>query len=163
VFTLTEKEATFFGRFLNEILALLARWHSDKAVYDKEVIGNDLPGFRRKWSEKYVLNYDEFRRVSYKWHLKISSAFTLGLASKEYMQIRNSLLVLSRIKETFPVLRKMAFSLRVPLKKLEEDEREDLKMIAMRYSQMLSLQEPNFKTDDEFYLVSYFRVPPPPK
>jgi len=91
--------------------------------------------------------------VSYKWHLKISTSFSACLASKEYMQIRNSLLILSRIKENFPVLRKLANSIRNQLIKLEDDEREDVKMMAMRYAQMLNQLEGTWKNEDDFYTV----------
>jgi len=92
--------------------------------------------------------------VSYKWHLKISTSFSACLSSREYMQIRNSLLILSRIRENFPVLRKLGNSIRNQLIKLEDDEREDVKMMAMRYAQMLNQLEGTWKSEDDFYTVS---------
>lgn len=49
---LTEKEAHCYGRFLNEVLALLARWHGNKEFYEKEAIGEGRPGFLQKWGRK---------------------------------------------------------------------------------------------------------------
>lgn len=47
---LTEKEAHCYGRFLNEVLALLARWHGSKEFYEAEAVGEGRPGFLQKWS-----------------------------------------------------------------------------------------------------------------
>jgi THO complex subunit 2 len=47
---LTEKEAHCYGRFLNEVLALLARWHASRELYEAEAIGEGRPGFLQKWS-----------------------------------------------------------------------------------------------------------------
>ena len=37
---------------------------------------------------------------------------------------------------------------------LEDDEREDVKMMAMRYAQMLNQLEGTWKSEDDFYTVS---------
>jgi hypothetical protein len=36
-----------YGRFLNETLALIARWHSDSEIFQAEC-GSDFPGFRQR-------------------------------------------------------------------------------------------------------------------
>ena len=43
VASLTENEASRFGRFLCGMLSTVMRWHSDPDIYDKEC--GDFPGF----------------------------------------------------------------------------------------------------------------------
>jgi len=50
------------------------------------------------------------------------------------MQIRNSLLILSKIKDHFPVWKKIGLALLEAVSKLENDERDDIKMMAKRFN-----------------------------
>lgn len=49
IFSLTEREAHCFGRFLGELLGQLHAWHANKDVYDAEAIGEGRPGFYQRW------------------------------------------------------------------------------------------------------------------
>lgn len=48
------------------------------------------------------------RHVCHKWHYKITKAMVVCLDSRDYVQIRNSLIVLIRILPHFPVLAKLS-------------------------------------------------------
>jgi Transcription factor/nuclear export subunit protein 2 len=52
------------------------------------------------------------------------------LESTEYMEIRNALIVLTKISSVFPVLRKSGINLEKRVAKIKADEREDLKVLA---------------------------------
>ena len=62
-------------------------------------------------------------------------AFATCLDSKEYMQVRNSIIILTKIESFFPRLRKIGASLEKSIATIvETEEREDLKVMALRYS-----------------------------
>ncbi|XP_043913221.1 THO complex subunit 2-like [Protopterus annectens] len=74
----TENEASRYGRFLCSMLETVTRWHSDRAVYDKEC-GN-YPGFLTilrasgfdGGNKADQLDYENFRHVVHKWHYKLT-------------------------------------------------------------------------------------------
>lgn len=135
VFVCSAKEADNFGRFLSEILRDLGRWHQNKSIYEKEAFGfkRNLPGFAMKLDPhgkpSTFLNYEEFRRILYKWHMNIYQAMTNCLSSSEYMHIRNAISVLRAISLHFPAVNWHGAKLVELLKKLGEDNtREDLQL-----------------------------------
>ena len=48
------------------------------------------------------------RHVCHKWHYKIAKALVVCLESKDFVQIRNSLIVLTKIIQHFPVIQNLA-------------------------------------------------------
>ena len=67
--------------------------HKDANAYEERGKGRGIPGFQMKWSalnrqpssiaETDLLQYEDFRRVYYKWHSKLLKAFEQGLLAKE--------------------------------------------------------------------------------
>lgn len=55
-----------------------------------------------------LVGYENYRHVCHKWHYKITKAMVFCLDSKDYMQIRNALIILMRILPHFPMLVKLA-------------------------------------------------------
>lgn len=114
LFLCSAKEAEHFGRFLNEVLTNLGQWHANKAVYEREAFGTkkDLKGFRIKnYAEKSsdgYMEYEDFRRVLFKWHGNIHRALRTCFNSGEYMHIRNAINVLKAIVQQFPAINFMA-------------------------------------------------------
>ncbi|PIK57786.1 putative THO complex subunit 2 [Apostichopus japonicus] len=96
----SENEASRYGRFLCAMLETVSRWHSDKALYEKEC-GN-YPGFvtvlRASGTEASnkadQLDYENFRHVCHKWQYKLTKAVVACLESQSYTQIRNTLILL---------------------------------------------------------------------
>uniref|UniRef100_A0A182M4N4 THO complex subunit 2 n=1 Tax=Anopheles culicifacies TaxID=139723 RepID=A0A182M4N4_9DIPT len=137
----TENEATRYGRFLCAMLETVMRWHSDEATFNKECA--NYPGFVTKFrvSNQYSeaidhVNYENYRHVCHKWHYKITKAMVFCLDSKDYMQIRNSLIILMRILPHFPVLTKLSQILEKKVEKVREEEknqRQDLFVLASSY------------------------------
>ncbi|MCJ1400063.1 THO complex subunit 2 [Xylographa trunciseda] len=136
-FLCTSKEADNIGRFLNEILKDLSRWHADKALFEKEAYGpkKDLPGFSKKMiDEKTILafwDYEDFRRVLQKWHMNIHNALKACFSGGEYMHIRNAVVILRAIHIQFPVINWMGQAQVATITELSRTEkREDLKIAA---------------------------------
>ena len=50
------------------------------------------------------VDFENYRHVVHKWHHKIAKALVVCLESKDYVQIRNALIVLIRILPFFPVI-----------------------------------------------------------
>jgi len=80
IFLSTEFEAKTYGGFLRELLTHLAKWHKNRALYEKQGRSSDLPGFQKKWgpkssvgkiNEEDLLDYEDFRHALYKWHIKL--------------------------------------------------------------------------------------------
>ena len=46
--------------------------------------------------------------MCHKWHYKIAKALVVCLESKDFVQIRNSLIVLTKIIQFFPVIQNLA-------------------------------------------------------
>ena len=161
LFLCTAKEAENFGRFLNEILKDLAKWHADKAVYEKEAFGTkkDLPGFSKKMTnEKTILlfwDYEEFRRVVYKWHRNLNTALKTCISSGEYMHIRNAINILKAVYQYFPAVNWMGQSQTTSITELSRSEsREDLKIAASSLLGNLRRREKEWLLPQAFQCVS---------
>lgn len=147
LFSLTENEAHNYARFLQEILRDFASLQSDQVNYNREGRGKNLPGFAKKWGvtpndqpvpEENLLTYEEFRHVLYKWHRKMYNAFKQCFESKEYMHIRNAIIVLQSIPQLFPKVMWMGQKLTETITELIANEtREDLKLLATGYQAIL--------------------------
>ncbi|KAI9731768.1 MAG: THO complex subunit 2 [Cirrosporium novae-zelandiae] len=138
MFLCTSKEAENFGRFLNEVLKDLDRWHKDKKIYEREAFGTkkDLPGFARRINQdgtiESFLDYEEFRRLLYKWHRYLNAALKSCLRGGEYMHIRNAIIVLKAVHQYFPAVNFMGKETFQSITDLSKSEsREDLKIAAM--------------------------------
>ena len=166
LFLCTAREAENFGRFLNEVLRDLAKWHADKAVYEKEAFGTkkDLPGFSKKMTnEKTILlfwDYEEFRRVVYKWHRNLNTTLKTCIGSGEYMHIRNAINILKAVYQYFPAVNWMGQSQVASITELSRsDSREDLKIAAMSLLGNLKRREKDWVIPQAFQRVSIAYVP----
>ena len=50
------------------------------------------------------VDYENYRHVCHKWHYKIAKALVVCLESKDFVQIRNALTVLTKILPHFPLI-----------------------------------------------------------
>ncbi|XP_057313993.1 THO complex subunit 2-like [Hydractinia symbiolongicarpus] len=158
VASLTENEASRYGRFLCAMLRMVSRWHGDKKLYDKEC--SRFPGFltilRATNSEKAsYLDYENFRHVCHKWQYKLTKALILGIESKDYTQIRNTLLVLIKILPYYPQVQNLGQALERRIEKIIEDEkdkRHDLQALAIGYNGMLKARKASMVPENQFHL-----------
>lgn len=158
LFLCTAREAENFGRFLNEILRDLSRWHADKSLYEKEAFGTkkDLPGFSKKLNEKTIgsfWDYEAFRRMLHQWHRNLNSALKTCLTSGEYMHIRNSINLLKAVHQYFPAVNWMGQGLVSSISDLSKSEaREDLKIAASSLLGNLKRREKDWVLPQAFHV-----------
>jgi THO complex subunit 2 len=128
IFCCTEGEAVRLGRLLRETIATLEAWRSNKDVYLRECISKR--GMAASFSDTSKrVPFDQFPRLLYKWYLQTTKAFTDCLDSSEYMQVKNALLVLTRINDVYPTLRRSHEDLEKRVNRLRDtEEREDIKV-----------------------------------
>jgi len=158
----TENEATRYGRFLNMMLETVMRWHSRKDIFERECA--NYPGFVTKFRVSNQVSeacdhvaFENYRHVCHKWHYKITKAMVICLDSKDYVQIRNSLIILIKILPHFPVLAKLANIIQRKIEKVCEEEknkRQDLFVLATSYSGQLKAKAPLMTLESDFHQVN---------
>jgi THO complex subunit 2 len=161
IFQCTSKEADNFGRFLNEILRDLTRWHADKGLYEKEAFGTkrDLPGFAinvdAEGKPAAFLDYEDFRRLFYKWHRLLAGSLKNCFNGGEYMHIRNAISVLKAIVQYFPALNWIGRDMLACVNSLSQnDERNDVKTPAASLIGDLNRREKKWMLPQAFMIVS---------
>ncbi|KAK7320119.1 hypothetical protein RJT34_04853 [Clitoria ternatea] len=157
----TEYEAGRLGRFLYETLKIAYYWKSDESIYEREC-GN-MPGFAvyYRYPNSQRVTYGQFIKVHWKWSQRITRLLIQCLESSEYMEIRNSLIMLTKISSVFPVTRKSGINLEKRVAKIKSDEREDLKVLATGVAAALAARKPSWVTDEEFGM-GYLELKPAP-
>ncbi|XP_022776562.1 THO complex subunit 2 isoform X3 [Durio zibethinus] len=157
----TEYEAGRLGRFLYETLKIAYYWKSDESIYEREC-GN-MPGFAvyYRYPNSQRVTYGQFIKVHWKWSQRITRLLIQCLESTEYMEIRNSLIMLTKISSVFPVTRKSGINLEKRVAKIKSDEREDLKVLATGVAAALAARKSSWVTDEEFGM-GYLELKPAP-
>ncbi|KAJ8760884.1 hypothetical protein K2173_021922 [Erythroxylum novogranatense] len=156
----TEYEAGRLGRFLYETLKIAYHWKSDEAIYEREC-GN-MPGFAvyYRYPNSQRVTYGQFIKVHWKWSQRISRLLIQCLESTEYMEIRNALILLTKISGVFPVTKRSGINLEKRVTRIKGDEREDLKVLATGVAAALAARKPSWVTDEEFGM-GYLEIKPP--
>ncbi|XP_017971051.1 PREDICTED: THO complex subunit 2 isoform X3 [Theobroma cacao] len=146
----TEYEAGRLGRFLYETLKIAYYWKADESIYEREC-GN-MPGFAvyYRYPNSQRVTYGQFIKVHWKWSQRITRLLIQCLESTEYMEIRNALIMLTKISSVFPVTRKSGINLEKRVAKIKSDEREDLKVLATGVAAALAARKSSWVTDEEF-------------
>ncbi|KAE9613874.1 putative THO complex, subunitTHOC2, THO complex subunit 2 domain-containing protein [Lupinus albus] len=157
----TEYEAGRLGRFLYETLKIAYYWKRDESIYEREC-GN-MPGFAvyYRYPNSQRVTYGQFIKVHWKWIQRITRLLIQCLESSEYMEIRNALIMLTKISSVFPVTRKSGINLEKRVAKIKTDEREDLKVLATGVAAALASRKPSWVTDEEFGM-GYLELKPAP-
>ncbi|KAL3652904.1 hypothetical protein CASFOL_002585 [Castilleja foliolosa] len=173
----TEYEVGRLGRFLLEMLKTAYHWKSDKSLYEKEC-GN-MPGLAVYYRYpnrqctygqfiERISSPDDLKKlrgmvllVQWKWSQRITRLLIQCLESTEYMDIRNALIMLTKISSVFPVTRKSGINLEKRIAKIKSDEREDLKVLATGVAAALAARKTSWVTDEEFGM-GYLDLKPAP-
>ena len=165
----TENEADRYGRFLAAMLEIVMKWHKSKEVFERECVG--YPGFVTKFrvttnesgekedpkNSKDHVDYENYRHVVHKWHFKIAKALVVCLESKDYVQIRNALAILTKILPYFPVITKLNGVIEKRIEKVcndEKDSRKDIYNKALSYSAQLKKRKHLVMKEHEFHQVA---------
>lgn len=104
-----------------------------------------------------LVGYENYRHVCHKWHYKITKAMVFCLDSKDYMQIRNALIILMRILPFFPMLVKLAQIVERKVEKVCEEERnqrKDLYLLATSYIGRLKARSNDMIREADFHQVA---------
>jgi THO complex subunit 2 len=147
IFSCTSKESDNLGRFLNEILRDLARWHKERTLYEREAYGSKrtLPGFTMQLDGEgkpvTFLSYEDYRRILYRWHGVVFSALQNCLSSSEYMHIRNAISVLRAISQHFPAINFHGTALQKTINNLSASDMADIVVSSKALIGMLARQE----------------------
>ncbi|KAL4230734.1 THO complex subunit 2 [Mactra antiquata] len=155
----TENEAHRYGRFLCAALDTVMRWHSNKQFYDKEC--GTYPGFvtvfrkgENSNSKADQLDFENYRHVCHKWHFRITKAMVACVESGNYIQIRNALIVLTKILPHYPRIIQFGSPLERRVDRLKQEEKEkrpDLFALAMGYSGQLKSRKGTWVNDTDFH------------
>lgn len=161
IYQSTAREAENFGRFLNDLLKDLRSWHGKEDMYEKSAQGvkKNLPGFAKKLhpdgTPEVFLEYEDYRRLLFKWHSILNMTFQLCFQSGEYMHIRNAIVVLKCIHTQFPAVNFMGNKMVEEVTKIsKEDTRGDLKLAAMSLIGNLRRLEKSWLLPQDFRIVS---------
>ena len=151
VFSCTENEVRNYARFLLVILTDLNRWFKEEELYSKEAIGDNLPGFQMRWTDRHggepvppgdLLKHETYKTVMLKWHSMLRSIFRECLSSKEYMRIRNTIVIMTRISSQFPLFDLHGIDLLEGVTMMTQDEdRGDLKILGQGLLATLKKQQ----------------------
>jgi len=162
----TENEASRYGRFLSSMLETASKWHKNKDIFEAECSGH--PGFITKWkasndettgSDKThsdTVDFENYRHVCHKWHYKIAKALVVCLESKDYVQIRNALIILNEIIDQYPLISNLASVLEKRIEKVCEEEKEkrkDLYIKACSYRGKLQRCKGRMIKEQDFHIV----------
>ncbi|VDD78050.1 unnamed protein product [Mesocestoides corti] len=157
----TEKEAHRYGRFLCSVLDLVMRWHSSEEIFNQEC--GQYPGFVtvfRKGTDANTkadqLQFENYRHVVHKWHYRVTKAAVACLESGNYAQIRNALIVLTRILPHYPKINQFGSAVERRVNKLkveEKDKRPDLKVMAFSYAGMMRPMKATWVSEEDFHDV----------
>ncbi|XP_068717940.1 THO complex subunit 2-like [Montipora capricornis] len=160
----TENEASRYGRFLCSMLEIVMRWHGDKKTYEKEC--GSYPGFvtvlRATNNDKADhLDYENYRHVCHKWQYKLTKALVVCLESKDYTQIRNTIMVLTKILPYYPKVLNLGQALERRIDKIceeEKEKRQDIYVLALGYAGRLKAKKRDMVVESEFH---HKEKPPP--
>ncbi|KAF1967041.1 hypothetical protein BU23DRAFT_516986 [Bimuria novae-zelandiae CBS 107.79] len=144
LFSMSEDESKNVGRFMNDILHELGRWHSNEQVYKQFECVKILNDEGRPKTPDSFLKYSEFRSLLGKWHNKVHDALHACVrhgesgdktlkTTAQYTELRNSINVLKAVAPSFPRTRENAASLKEDFKYYEKEaneQRSDIRVAA---------------------------------
>ncbi|KAH7461447.1 THO complex subunit 2 [Phytophthora ramorum] len=143
----TEREASNFGIFMKETLGLILRWYQNGVTYDDEAIHGKIGMSLDLKDDKKRLAHRQFKAAYARWHKQLEIVYTMALASGEYMPIRNTLVVLTKLIDVFPAGRGTAEVILSIVEKLTNEDREDIKIMAKRYFALLTKRKASLVDD----------------
>lgn len=170
-FSMSEDESKNVGRFMNDVLQELGRWHSSESAYSKFACGKIFNDEGRPTS---FLTYLEFRALLGKWHNKIHDALhecmrhvdkgekrTLENTAR-YTELRNSINIIKAVAPSFPRTHEIATRLEDDIKHYadpEQEERGDIQVAANSLRYEFKRNAKNLRSHSMFVTVSFINPP----
>ena len=167
-FSMSEDESKNIGRFMNDILHELGRWHGSEEIYKQFECVKVLNDEGRPKNPDSFLKYHEFRSLLAKWFNKVHDALHACMrhsdsgdkslkATAQYTELRNSINILKAVAPSFPRTRENAASLKEDLKfyELEANEpRSDIRVAASSLQYEFKRNEKRLQSHNAFISVS---------
>ena len=103
-----------------------------------------------------TVDFENYRHVCHKWHYKIAKALVVCLESKNFVPIRNSLIVLTKIIQHFPAIQNLATVIEKRVEKVceeEKEKRQDLYIKARSYQGQLVSRKAKMMKEGDFHVV----------
>merc|ERR1712228_734890 len=100
-----------------------------------------------------TVDFENYRHVCHKWHYKIAKALVVCLESKNFVPIRNSLIVLTKIIQHFPAIQNLATVIEKRVEKVceeEKEKRQDLYIKARSYQGQLVSRKAKMMKEGDF-------------
>lgn len=155
---MTEYEAHNFGRFLELVFSMTSQWHSSQTEFTPT---SAMMSIRKETDDEIdgnltaEMDYEDFRHWYFNLHGSLYRCVQKAITSSEYLSVKNSIIVLTRISSHFPLLRRHSSGLARSVARVRDGEkREDLKVLAARYSATLSLSSSKMVREAGFHLVA---------
>jgi THO complex subunit 2 len=119
----TEREVYNMGQFFSELFSLVSMWNDETKLKQEA----------KKYQDNVDISYTQY--VVLAIFLKVRIIILNFLSSKEFMQVRNSLVFLNCISNVFPPIEEDAKILMPAIDQLQNDfpDKEDLKKFAESY------------------------------
>lgn len=138
LYSSTEDEAASIGILLLELWKVVSRWRYEEGSFEKEVAGTPGAVIATENGNGSV-SFDDYKVLYNKWHAAIGQATIGCLDSTEYMHVRSSFVVLSRIVDAFPTRPKLGQTLLDALEPLQDETYplQDIKTAAHAYGTLL--------------------------
>ncbi|KAL6725942.1 hypothetical protein Aduo_007961 [Ancylostoma duodenale] len=91
------------------------------------------------------VNYESFRRLCFKWQMRLHTAFNsvLSVENNDYVQVRNCLVVMTKLAPCFPLLKDLVESVEKMVEKVRDTEkgkRDELSLKAASYLVRLKMR-----------------------
>lgn len=167
-FSMSEDESKNVGRFMNDILQELGRWHSSENVYKEFECVKVFNDEGRPKNPDSFLKYSEFRLLLGKWHNKIHDALHACMrlgdpgdkslkTTAQYTELRNSINILKAVAPSFPRMRENATSLKEDLTHYgdeKKEERKDIQVAAISLQYEFKRNENRLRSHTMFVTVS---------
>lgn len=135
IFSSTEYEASFLGHAINDVMILVNKWAIEPDVFAREM---------------HHGSFQKFTAMFGMWNIRLKNVIKNAIESKEYMIIRSSMVLLSKVAMNFPSRRKVGVVVLEAVENLEKAEtgRSDLSLMAKSLTTMLKRRLPTW-IDDE--------------
>ena len=144
LYCLTEGEAACVSILLLETWKTVSRWRYNDGAFEAEVVGKPgsfmvVPSHEDGGETAVATSQEAYQKLYNKWHAAIGASCIGCLQSKEYMHLRNCLVVLTRMLEVYPTRPKLANQLIKALAPLQEETNTlaDIRASAQAYSMQL--------------------------
>jgi len=130
----SEREAQIFGIFLREMMSYVLHLRKDEQTFNAEM--KDNPCFHRNYytpgeEVKEWAQFGDIKKGHGKWEGRIFKSMKAGLDSDEWMEKRNTLLMLSQSYEAFPTVERYARHTLQSVEAIQKNEEmSDLKTLA---------------------------------